>query len=899
VKFTGEEIPAEAYILVSGSSFKMKKESTNSFSYRFNLLQTDVAFRINTGVFNSEEYLIRVFPRPIILNFDIRIDYPGYLRKAAETVENTGDLVIPEGTTLTWRLFTKDVNTVNFSLSGKQIALTRLEGNRFEYSSRFSEGTSYSVSPVNEYTYKSDSIQYKLSVVKDGFPSIFVSEMIDSNLAQNIFFNGTIKDDYGFTKLAFNYEITDNADTTLKRNRTDLIVIDNAINNQSFYYSVDMASLLKQPGQIVKYYFEVFDNDGLHGAKSARSEVRVIKTLTLEESIEQTDLAAEDVRKKMESSLSESKAMKKTIDEMNRKMVDQSTMSWKEKKQLEELLKINERIIENVEQVKKKNQENLRNEEKYLETSERIKEKQNQLNELMEKMFTEDMKKMMEEMKEMLNKVDKNKLQDLMEKMKMSGKELEQQLDQNIELYKQIEFERKLEESVSELRKTAAEQEKLASGADSNKRSIEEVSKAQEELNRKFDSIKGNLDKLSEEGKKLETPVNIAETKALQDSIGKKMKESLKNLEGKKKKPAAKSQKEAAEKMKELANDLEEMQQETEEEQMEEDVTNLRMILENLLRLSFDQEALIVDTRLVSRTDPRFQEIIIRQKEIMEKLKGVEDSLRSIAKRQVFIQPVISKEIAAINSNIQLSLESLDQRNIANAIIRQQYTMTSINNLANLLSEAKEKMDQQMQSNMKTKGGQKSCSKPSGKGGKASAKNIRELQQKLGEQLDKMKKGMQKQGKEGKGSKGEQSAMNQELARMAAQQEALRGELQKYQESLLEEGKKDGGALNKTIGEMEETEKDIINKRISAETMNRQQRIVTRLLESEKAEQIREQEEKREATEAKSTKVSNQKENYQYKKINEGSQEILQLSDIPLSTFYRNRVNSYLLKITH
>jgi hypothetical protein len=173
------------------------------------------------------------------------------------------------------------------------------------------------------------------------------------------------------------------------------------------------------------------------------------------------------------------------------------------------------------------------------------------------------------------------------------------------------------------------------------------------------------------------------------------------------------------------------------------------------------------------------------------------------------------------------------------------------------------------------------------------------LQQKLGEQLDKMKKGMQKQGKEGKGSKGEQSAMNQELARMAAQQEALRGELQKYQESLLEEGKKDGGALNKTIGEMEETEKDIINKRISAETMNRQQRIVTRLLESEKAEQIREQEEKREATEAKSTKVSNQKENYQYKKINEGSQEILQLSDIPLSTFYRNRVNSYLLKITH
>ena len=50
---------------------------------------------------------------------------------------------------------------------------------------------------------------------------------------------------------------------------------------------------------------------------------------------------------------------------------------------------------------------------------------------------------------------------------------------------------------------------------------------------------------------------------------------------------------------------------------------------------------------------------------------------------------------------------------------------------------------------------------------------------------------------------------------------------------------------------MEETEKDIVNKRISDMTLNRQQEILTRLLESEKAEREREKEERRESSEAK------------------------------------------------
>lgn len=898
VKFTGNEIPAEVFLLMKGISYKMKRDGSTSFSYVFNLLQSDIVFQIKAGSFTSDEYVIKVYPKPIILNFEILTEFPRYLKKPPEKVDNTGDLIVPEGTVVGWKIFTRDVRTVQMSFPGRKIRLSDQVGNKFSYSDKFLESTSYSITPLNEYSSCSDSLQYRITVVKDGFPSIFVNETSDSSLSNNLFFKGTIKDDYGFTNLTFNYEIIDDFDTSLKRNRVEIVPIDINLNNQSFYYTFDLASFMHISGLRMKYYFEIRDNDGLHGPKATRTEIRVIKPPTLEEIIEELDKTSDNVRKDMEGSLKETQSVKKAIDQLNRKMVDQTNMSWNEKKKIEELVKANEKIIEKVEQVKKLNEANLQKEEKYLETSERIQEKQKKLNELMDQMFTEEMKKMMQEMKDLLNKVDKDKLQDLLEKMKMSATELEKQLDQNIELYKQIEFERKLEKAVADLKKTAEDQEKLAEATEKEQKSNEELKNQQEMLGKKFDSIKSDIQKLTQEGKSLEAPMDLEGTKPLQESISQKMDDSKKQI-GTKKGTAPNSQREASKAMKDLAKGLESMQEESEEGQLEEDVSNVRMILENLLRLSFDQEALIVATRTISRSDPKYQEVIVQQRDIKEKIRGVEDSLISIGKRQIFIGPIISKEIASINNNLSASLENLDGRNIAIAVTKQQYTMTAINNLANLLSESMDQMNKQMQMNMQSKSGQKSCSKPSGKGGKTSVKNMRDLQQKLSEQLEKMKKGMQKSGKDGKGSKEEQSVLNKQLARMAAQQEALRNEMQRYQDQMTEEGQKDGGALNKTIGEMEENERDMVNKRITAETLSRQQRILTRMLESEKAEQKREEEERRKSIEAKNQKTSNPKPNFQYKRTVNGSLEVLKFSDAPLTNFYKSRVNNYLLKITH
>ena len=276
------------------------------------------------------------------------------------------------------------------------------------------------------------------------------------------------------------------------------------------------------------------------------------------------------------------------------------------------------------------------------------------------------------------------------------------------------------------------------------------------------------------------------------------------------------------------------------------------------------------------------------------------------------------------------AVSELAERMQSNAQIRMQYSMTSINNLALLLNESLEKM--QAKAKESKKPGKGSCKKP-GKGSKPSSKpgegkpsmqTMKQMQQKLNQQLEELKKqlekgnkpggdkpgdkpgqkpgqkpggqgGMGSQGKDGKGQgmmPGQQGqGMSEQLAKLAAQQEALRRQMQQMMDKI----KKDGGSNpGGNIAEMmEQTEKDIVNKAISQETMKRQQDIITKLLESEKAEREREQDEQRKSNEAKNQNLSNPKQFLEYKRLKEKEMELLNTVPPSLTPYYKEKVNTY------
>ncbi|MBL7917065.1 MAG: hypothetical protein JNM96_01620, partial [Bacteroidia bacterium] len=377
----------------------------------------------------------------------------------------------------------------------------------------------------------------------------------------------------------------------------------------------------------------------------------------------------------------------------------------------------------------------------------------------------------------------------------------------------------------------------------------------QNEISKQFEKLKEDLKELEKKNSQLEEPNTLPNSDAKQNEISKEMQKSSESLNKNDKKDAAQSQDNAAKKMEEMMADMEDAMEEQAEEQEKLSMKAARQILENLLHVSFKQEELIKQLNTTKIDNPQYVKIPQEQKKLKDDAKIIEDSLLALSKRDPSVSSLINREISAINSNIEKTIKALSDRNTSEGAMRMQSSMTSVNNLALLLNESLENMQNKMKNSQKGKKGK--CKKPgSGEGNKPSDSpsipNLKKLQEQLNKQLEQLKQDLEKGNKPGQkpgekpgnkpGNKPGQSGSSgngqkslgmpgtsEQFAKMAAQQEAIRRQIQMLMEKLKNKGSNPGGDI---ADMMEQTEKELVNKQISPEMMKRQNDILTKLLES-------------------------------------------------------------------
>ena len=307
-----------------------------------------------------------------------------------------------------------------------------------------------------------------------------------------------------------------------------------------------------------------------------------------------------------------------------------------------------------------------------------------------------------------------------------------------------------------------------------NELSKEALSEKQEEINKEFKKLEKELEELNKKNEELENKRLIEDTKEQQEEIKKEQEKSSDELEKNNRKKSAKSKKSAAAKMQELAKKLESMQEEMQEEQQLEDINSLRQILENLISLSLEQEELMQKIKQTNKFDPQFQVLATKQGDLKEGARIIEDSLVSLSKRQIALESLINKEILDIKFNMNKSIDFLRERKTRNAAAKQQYVMTSANNLALILDESLQQMQKEMMKSKKPGSG--SCSKPGG-GSPKPMPSLNKMQQKLAEQLKQMKKELENGNKPGKKGQKGKIGLAKSLVQMSAQQNAIKEQL--------------------------------------------------------------------------------------------------------------------------
>lgn len=936
VKVTGSELPNEVFISINNIEYKLEKENNNSFHFTFSNPQATTKFQLAAAGFLSKEYVLEVLPKPSLLQFNLQLIYPAYLNKASETLENIGDMQIPQGTKVNWTFRTKNTDNLNLHFADSSAVPEKKNENEFRFSRRFLQSNHYTVKALNQFVQNAaDSVNYSINVIPDQYPSIEVAEKQDSLNPKNIYFSGQIKDDYGFTNLTFHYKKfgTDSLGKTQETKGNFPIAFSKTQISQPYFYFLDATQFDLQPGDKIEYYFEVFDNDGVNGAKSSKTQLMTYKAPTRDEINENTEKNNSQIKKDLEESIKKSKQLQKDINELSKKINDKNQLGYEEKKKLEDLLKKQKELENKIEQLKQENEQNNKQQNEFSQTDESILEKQKQLEQLFENVMTPEMKKLFDELNKMLEQLDKNKVQEKLEELKLTNKDIEKELDRNLEAFKQLEVEQKMQNAIDKLDELQKKQDELnketegknkeqeskneKSDNKDQKTSNEELQKKQDEISKEFEELKKELDELQQKNSELEEPNQLPNTDQKENEISNEMQNASQQLGKNNKSNASKSQQNASKKMQEMKEQMEQSMQSEEEERQEENMATLRQILENLVNLSYAQEDLITTLPKTRIDNPQYVEIPKQQKKLKDDSKIIEDSLLALSKRAPQISALVNREISAIHLNMDKTVSALAERNVGESTTRMQTTMTSVNNLALLLNEILQQMQSQAKSQMQSKskgGGKNKCKKP-GSGEKPSnqgkqgnsVESMRKMQEQLNKQLQDLKNALEKgekeggkkpgekqgQGQQGKNGKGGNSMLpgsSEQFAKMAAQQEALRRQMQELMSKLKNQGKSAGGDLTNL---MEQTERDLVNRQLTSETMKRQQEILTRLLESEKAEKERDEDEQRKSNEAKKQNLSNPKEFLEYKKLKQKEMELLNTLPPDLTPYYKEKVNNY------
>ncbi|PBQ31713.1 hypothetical protein CNR22_08000 [Sphingobacteriaceae bacterium] len=970
VKMTGDQIPNEVYIEVKGIEYKLEKDDNISFHYTFSNIQNSTEFQLSAAGFLSKEYELEVLPKPSLLQFNLQLVYPAYLNKPNENLANTGDLQVPQGTKINWLFNTKNTDKLSLRFSDSLASPARSSEDQFSFSRRFFQNNNYTIKALNQFVANAaDSVNYSINVIADQFPNIDVSEKVDSLNSKNVYFSGQIKDDYGFSRLTFHFKkfSNDSNGKAVETSGSFPIAVQKGQVNQPYFYFLDAEQYDLQAGDKIEYFFEVFDNDGVNGPKASKTQLMVFKAPTRDEINESTQKNNTEIKKDLEESIKKAKQLQKDVNDLAKKINDKKQLGYEEKKKLEDLLKKQQELQNKVDEVKKENEQNNKQQSEFSQTDESIMEKQKQLEQLFENVMTPEMKKLFDELNKMLEKMDKNQVQEKLEQLKLTNEDIEKELDRNLEAFKQLEVQQKMQNAIDKLDALKQKEDALnketegkkpedkadkkddkankdsenkskdgdkkedsapdkkddknsdnkdSKNSDEKKSDQKDLEKKQEDIKKEFEDLKKELQELEQKNKELEEPNEMPKTGDKQEEISKEMQNSSQSLSKNNKKEASKSQKSASQKMQEMKDQMEQAMEDQEQQQQEENAQALRQILENLVNLSFGQEELIKQLPNTRIDNPQYVAIPKQQNKLKDDSKLVEDSLLALSKRAPQISAIVNREINAINLNMDKTVKALAERNTGESTMRMQTTMTSVNNLALLLNEALEQMQQQMKQAQKENQAKQpgKCKKPGSGSGKnpssggQPASSMRKLQEQLNQQLKDMKEAMEKGQKPGgekpgdkKGQKPGQGMPNgqsgsmmpgnsEQFAKMAAQQEALRRQMQSMMDKLKNKGKNPGGDL---ANMMEETERELVNKQLTNQTMQRQQEILSRLLESEKAEREREQDEQRKSNEAKNENLSNPGQFLEYKRLKEKEMELLNTVPPSLTPYYKEKVNNY------
>lgn len=868
--------------------FEVKQNIEGKYFFEINSIKNTLTYYAFSEWYNekiqSNTGIISVIDKPLIKSISGKLTYPSYTNLSPSYLdERNADITALIGSNANFNILTnKKLKSAKITFIKKNTMQENqintiydtiyynmnIRENKAEGNLRITETGFYFFQLIDtDGLTVENPINYSIIAQNDYFPEIYLitpTNDIEVNNNALLSIKSKISDDYGFNSLKLYYRLAESPYTTPDEKFSS---IDIPINSKELSLEVpyiwNLNKLNIMPDDKFEFYLEVADNDIVNGPKKSKTQTIAIRLPSLREIQREAELTQEKIQQDLEKIMNEANEIKKDIEELNRELLKEKNIkkeaNWSDKKKTEEIAKKQQELKDKLNDIQKKLEQTTEKLQDNNLISQETLEKYLELQKLMKQVDSPELRMMQQRMQDALKNMSQEELQKAMENFKFNDEQFRQAIERSMKLLKRIQAEQKTEGLKKRAEELAKQQDELANETKdsdlNNQQKQEELSKRQEKLKNELNSINKELNDLEKLMKEVgEEQMPMDELKESIESLkfnetSSEMQNAQQNIKKNDKNQANKSQKKASQNLKDFADKMNQMRENMRKQNIEETIQKMQKSISDLLELSKRQEKVKGQTDKSDYNSTSLPQFAQNQAQLFESLASVAKFMSELSQKSFAITSEMGIEIANALKEMRNAIEKMADRNPRQAAQSQQIAMSSINKTIGQMQDMLENLKQQSQG---------SCNNPGGAGGGMGEGNPMNMgqgmsfsqrmqqlaaeQQAVNEAIQRMLQG----GSSGQGK--EQLEKQAQQSRISDKQ----GSAQKTIDELIKEQKQFGGdkkkldELEKISQEMKEILTEFKSKGPSSETLKRQERILSRLLDLQRSENERDYEKQRE-----------------------------------------------------
>ena len=645
------------------------------------------------------------------------------------------------------------------------------------------------------------------------------------------------------------------------------------------------------PGDVVAYYVEVWDNDAVAGFKAARTATQRLRLPSLAESYKELEEQQNSTEEQMEQLQDEAEQMGEQFRDLRDELRRTQDADWEDQRQMDQLKQRQQSLEEGVNELSRQMQEMTQQMQEDNLTSPETTEMYQELQRVIEEIDSPELREALQKLQDSMKDLDLRQMQQALEDFEFNEQQYRERMQRALDLFKQLKAQQQLDELARRAEDLQKRQDRLSeeterrmkqdegdvepsdtaatdandaeapdestssapesqtsesenahpehsdaqraqdpteSTSDSNEDLAQEQERSAEEMEQLMKKLQEMATEMQDVPASPQEQMEQMQQQMQQQNLPEQMRQNSEQLRQNQLNEAQQGQQQMSQQLQQMQQRLQQMKQGMQGQQQQMNMAGLRTALDNILRLSRSQEEMRTSVSALSAESPVLREFAQEQETLSGGLQTVSDSLRNIARRVPQMSRTVQKQTGDALRAMDRATESLSERNAPRATGHQKTSMMHLNELALLLSDLLDQMQNQQ-------GG--------GGGGMSMQQMMQQLQQMSGQQ-QKLNQQIQQMLNDMQGNR-LSTDQQQRLQQLAEQQRRIQEQLKTLSDEGQEAGNDVLGDLNRIAEQMEDTIEELQQGQQSPRTIERQRQILTRMLQAQQSLRTQGREKKR------------------------------------------------------